>query len=53
MENLNNLTSEEKDYYELLIDLLENGYISESERNILNKRKEKYQISYSHAKELE
>ena len=53
MENLNNLTSEEKDYYEFLVDMLEDGIIDERERNILNKRKEKYQISDSRAKELE
>lgn len=38
---MENLTNEEKDYYELLVDLLDNGEISDSERNILNKRKEK------------
>ena len=53
MENLNDLTKEEKDYYELLVDMLEDGIIDESERNILNKRKNKYQISDSRAKELE
>ena len=36
---MENLTNEEKDYYELLVDLLENGEISSGERNILNKRK--------------
>ena len=50
---MENLTNEEKDYYELLIDLLENGEISDSERNILNKRKEKYSISDSRANEIE
>ena len=34
---MENLTNEEKDYYELLVDLLDNGEISDSERNILNK----------------
>ena len=53
LNNLNNLTSEEKDYFELLVDFLGNGNISESERNILNKRKEKFGISDSRAKELE
>ena len=52
MENLNDLTKEEKDYYELLVDMLEDGTIDESERNILNKRKNKYQISEERAKEL-
>ncbi len=50
---MENLTNEEKDYYELLVDLLENGEISDSERNILNKRKEKYSISDSRASEIE
>lgn len=50
---MENLTNEEKDYYELLVDLLENGEISDSERNILNKRKEKYSISDSRAIEIE
>ena len=31
---MENLTNEEKDYYELLVDLLDNGEISDSERNI-------------------
>lgn len=46
-------SNEEKEYYELLADLLENGEISDSERNILNKRKEKYSISDSRANEIE
>ena len=50
---MENLTNEEKDYYELLVDLLENGEISSGERNILNKRKEKYSISESRANEIE
>lgn len=50
---MENLTNEEKDYYELLVDLLDNGEISDSERNILNKRKEKYSISDSLAIEIE
>ena len=50
---MENLTNEEKDYYELLVDLLENGEIPDSERNILNKRKEKYSISDSRASEIE
>lgn len=50
---MENLTNEEKDYYELLVDLLDNGEISDSERNILNKRKEKYSISDSRASEIE
>lgn len=50
---MENLTNEEKDYYELLVDLLDNGEISDSERNILNKRKEKYSISDSRAIDIE
>ena len=49
---MENLTNEEKDYYELLVDLLDNGEISDSERNILNKRKEKYSISDRRASEI-
>ena len=49
-----NFTSEqEKDYYDLLVDMLDDGVVDESERNILNKRKEKYQISNERAKEIE
>lgn len=46
-------TDGERDYYELLVDMLEDGYISDSGRNILNKRKEKYKISDDRAEELE
>ena len=46
-------TDGEKDYYDLLVDMLDDGVIDESERNILNKRKEKYGISDERAKELE
>lgn len=46
-------TKEEKDYYELLIDMIEDGVIDESERNVLNKRREKYGISVSRASEIE
>ena len=50
---MENLTNEEKDYYELLADMLDDGIIDDSERNILNKRKEKYSISDSRASEIE
>ena len=50
---MENLTNEEKDYYELLADMLDDGVIDESEKNILNKRKEKYSISDSRANEIE
>ena len=53
MENLNDLTKEENYYYNILEDMLFNGDIDESERNILNKRKEEFKISDSRAKELE
>ena len=33
-------SEQEKDYYDLLVDMLDDGVIDESERNILNKRKE-------------
>ena len=50
---MENLTNEEKDYYELLADMLDDGIIYDSERNILNKRKDKYGISDGRAKEIE
>lgn len=49
---MENLTNEEKDYYELLADMLDDGIIDDSERNILNKRKDKYGISDGRAKEI-
>lgn len=50
---MENLTNEEKDYYELLADMLDDGIIDDSERDLLDKRKEKYVISDTRAKELE
>lgn len=50
---MENFTNEEKNYYELLVDALDDGKIDASERNILNKQKEKYGISEARAKELE
>lgn len=50
---MENFTNEEKNYYELLVDTLDDGKIDDSERNILNKQKEKYGISEARAKELE
>lgn len=46
-------SKEEREYYELLVDMVEDGIINEASRNILNKRKEKYGINNSSAMELE
>lgn len=51
--SMNFNSEQEKYYYDLLVDMLDDGIIDESERNILNKRKEKYAISDTRAKELE
>ncbi len=50
---LDNLTTQEKDYYELLIDCFNDGKISDTERGLLNKRKAKYELSDSRVVELE
>ena len=46
-------SEEEKEYYEFIVDLMENGAISENSRKILDKRKIKFGISETRAKELE
>ena len=46
-------SKEEENYYELIIDMLDDGAIEESERSLLNKRKDKYYISDERAKEIE
>ena len=46
-------SKEEENYYELIIDMLDDGTIEESERSLLNKRKDKYGISDERAKEFE
>ena len=40
-----NFTEQEQDYYELILDMLDDGTIDESERALLNKRISKYGIS--------
>ncbi|MBK7467737.1 MAG: hypothetical protein IPJ43_13575 [Saprospiraceae bacterium] len=47
------LSNKEKEYLELYEDLMEDGLISEDERKLLDKRKEKYGISSERVKELE
>ena len=48
------ISENEQEYYEILEDIImENGEINASERNILNKRKEKYNISDERANEIE
>ena len=46
-------SKEEENYYGLLEDMLEDGIIDESERSLLNKRKDKYGVSDERAKEFE
>lgn len=46
-------SEEEKEYYDFIVDLMENGAISENSRKILDKRKIKFGISETRAKELE
>ena len=48
-----NFTEQEQEYYELIIDMLDNDIIEESERALLNKRKSKYGISDKRAEEIE
>ena len=48
-----NLIKQEKDYYELIIDMLDYGVIDDSKRDLLNKRKSRYGISDERAKEIE
>ncbi|WP_297248836.1 tetratricopeptide repeat protein [uncultured Brachyspira sp.] len=48
-----NFTEQEQDYYELILDMLDDGTIDESERALLNKRISKYGISDERAKEIE
>lgn len=52
--NLNGInTAEEKEYYNLLLDVVEDGTIDRSERDILNSMKDEYNISDERALELE
>ncbi len=46
-------TAEEKEYYNLLLDVVEDGTIDRSERDILNSMKDEYNISDERALELE
>lgn len=48
-----NFTEQEQDYYELILDILDDGAIVYSERILLNKKKDKYGISDERAKEIE
>ncbi|MEI0526614.1 tetratricopeptide repeat protein [Brachyspira murdochii] len=48
-----NLTVQEQKYYDLIIDILDDGTINDSERSLLDKRKSKYGISDERAKEIE
>ena len=53
LQNLKPQNDSEASYYELILDFMENGIVSESNRKILNKRLEKYGITEARAKELE
>ena len=40
-------------YYELIIDMLDDGVIDDSERSLLNNKKSRYGLSDERAKEIE
>ncbi|WP_304353224.1 M48 family metallopeptidase [Brachyspira innocens] len=48
-----NLTNQEQNYYELILDMLDDGIIDDSERRLLNKKKDRYGLSDARAKEIE
>ena len=48
-----NFTQQEQNYYELIVDMLDDGIIDDSERSLLNKKKDRYGISDERAKEIE
>ena len=48
-----NLTQQEQNYYELIVDMLDDGIIDDSERSLLNKKKDRYGLSDARAKEIE
>ncbi|TKZ30350.1 tetratricopeptide repeat protein [Brachyspira catarrhinii] len=48
-----NLTNQEQNYYELILDMLDDGIIDDSERSLLNKKKDRYGLSDTRAKEIE
>ncbi|PTY40844.1 hypothetical protein [Brachyspira hampsonii] len=48
-----NLTNQEQNYYELIVDMLDDGIIDDSERSLLNKKKDRYGLSDARAKEIE
>ncbi|MEI0477040.1 tetratricopeptide repeat protein, partial [Brachyspira pulli] len=48
-----NLTQQEQNYYELIVDMLDDGIIDDSERSLLNKKKDRYGLSDARSKEIE
>ena len=48
-----NLTNQEQNYYELIVDMLDDGIIDDSERSLLNKKKDRYGLSDARSKEIE
>ena len=48
-----NFTQQEQNYYELIVDMLDDGIIDDSERSLLNKKKDRYGLSDARAKEIE
>ncbi|WP_028329906.1 hypothetical protein [Brachyspira alvinipulli] len=48
-----NFTQQEQNYYELILDMLDDRIIDDSERNLLDKKKGRYGSSDSRAKEIE
>ncbi|WP_300754157.1 tetratricopeptide repeat protein [uncultured Brachyspira sp.] len=48
-----NFTQKEQNYYELILDMLDDGIIDDSERSLLNKKKDRYGLSDTRAKEIE
>lgn len=53
LKNLNNFTSQEEEYIEMLRDSFDDGVISNDERNLINKKRERLGISIDRANELE
>ncbi|MEI0567328.1 tetratricopeptide repeat protein [Brachyspira pulli] len=48
-----NFTQQEQNYYELILDMLDDGIIDDSERSLLNNKKARYGLSDERAKEIE
>ena len=53
LKSLSNFTEQEEDYIDMLKDSYEDGKISDDERKLLNKRRDKLGISVDRANEIE